>query len=375
MYWCIIFFNSEFKILIFTFVELPCKGLQGIYIVNKNRKIVISKKITTPTVAVIGGGSWATALVKILTESDVKIKWWVRSKETANYIKNFNHNPNYLSDVQLNPKKVKVDTNILKVIDNVDYIILCVPSAFLKATLEPITPQMLRGTSIVSAIKGLVPGENVLISEYLENKYFVDAEDILCIGGPCHSEEVAQEKQSFLTVACEDYTNALKFAQLLNCRYVKTHCLTDIYGVEYCAILKNIIAIASGIARGLNYGDNFQAVLVANAMQEVKRFLDGTKPVQRDLNDSAYLGDLLVTCYSQFSRNRTFGNMIGRGYTVKSAQVEMSMVAEGYYGAKSIVDLNKKYEIDLPICKSVYNILYEKINPTIEYQILKSIMR
>jgi glycerol-3-phosphate dehydrogenase (NAD(P)+) len=336
---------------------------------------VISKKITTPTVAVIGGGSWATAIVKILSENDVKIKWWVRSKETVTYIKSFNHNPNYLSDVQINTKKVKVDNNIVRVVDGADYVILCVPSAYLKAALEPVTPQMLRGVSVVSAIKGLVPGENMLISDYMEQKYYIDAEDILCIGGPCHSEEVALEKQSFLTVACEDYTNALKFAQLLNCRFVKTHCLTDIYGVEYSAILKNIIAIASGIARGLNYGDNFQAVLVSNAMQEVKRFLDTTKPANRDMNDSAYLGDLLVTCYSQFSRNRTFGNMIGRGYTVKSAQIEMNMVAEGYYGSKCIMDLNKKHEIDLPICRSVYHILYEKINPIIEFQILKSVLR
>ncbi len=336
---------------------------------------MIAKRISQPSIAVIGGGSWATALVKILSENDVKIKWWLRNKEVVSHIKNFQHNPNYLSDIQINTKKVKPDSSILKVLEDVDYVILAVPAAFLKDALTGVTHEHFKGVSVVSAIKGMIPHENMLISEYIEEKYYVHPSDILAIAGPCHSEEVALEKQSFLSIACADYTNALKFSQLLNCRFVKTHCLTDIYGVEYVAMIKNIIAIASGITHGMNYGDNFQAVLVSNAMQEIKRFIEKVHPQQRDLNDSAYLGDLLVTAYSQFSRNRTFGNMIGRGYSVKSAQVEMNMIAEGYYAVKCINEVNKKHEVDMPICKAVYNILYEKISPSIEIQILKSILR
>ena len=235
---------------------------------------------------------------------------------------------------------------------------------------------MLRGKTIVSAIKGIIPGENLLISDYLEREYGVYPPDYCVIAGPCHSEEIAMEKQSFLTVACQEYDTAFQFSTTLNCRYVKTQLNTDVVGVEYAAIMKNVYAIACGIAKGLNYGDNFQAVLVSNAMQEMKRFLDAVKPLNsRDLNASAYLGDLVVTAYSQFSRNRTFGNMVGHGYSVKSAQMEMNMVAEGYYGTKCINEVNKKFVVDLPICKAVYNILYEKITPVTEFEILKNLLR
>jgi glycerol-3-phosphate dehydrogenase (NAD(P)+) len=334
------------------------------------------KRNSIPTIAVIGGGSWATALVKILSENDLKIKWWMRNKEAVLHIKNYGHNPNYLSDVYINTRKVKVDTSIIKTIEGVQTIILAVPSAFLEETLAPLSKENFKGVQVVSAIKGIVPNENVLVSEFIEKKFFVHESDILVIGGPCHSEEVALEKQSYLTIACKDYTSALSFSQYLNCRFVKTHCLTDIYGMEYAAVLKNIYSIACGITHGLNFGDNFQAVIVSNAMQEIKRFLDLKCPqLNRDLNDSAYLGDLLVTCYSQFSRNRTFGSMIGRGYSVRSAQIEMRMIAEGYYAVKCIHEIIKKEEIDMPICNAVYNILYEKISPSVEIQILKSLIR
>ncbi|MFQ3574957.1 MAG: NAD(P)H-dependent glycerol-3-phosphate dehydrogenase [Cytophagales bacterium] len=337
---------------------------------------MIARKISVPTVAVIGGGSWATALVKILSENDLKVKWWMRNKEAVSHIKNYGHNPHYLSDVHINTRKVKVDSSIIKTMEGVETVILAVPAAFVKEALEPLNKEHFKGVQVVSAVKGMIPGENLLISEFIEKKYFVHETDLLAIGGPCHSEEVALEKQSFLTIACKDYTNGLAFSQFLNCRFVKTHCLTDIYGMEYASILKNIYSIACGISHGLNFGDNFQAVLVSNAMQEMKRFLDAKCPQSnRDLNDSAYLGDLLVTCYSQFSRNRTFGGMIGRGYSVKSAQLEMRMVAEGFYAVKCVHEVNKKLEIDMPICKAVYNILYEKISPSVEIQILKSVLR
>ncbi len=340
-----------------------------------NLEALITKKVDITTIAVIGGGSWATALVKILSESDVKIKWWLRDKEYVEHIKHFQHNPKYLSDVQINLKKVKPDYNIQRVMSGVDYVILAVPAAFLKQTLTPLTKEHFKGVSVISAIKGIIPGDNDLITDYIEENFIVDQSDIMVIGGPCHSEEVALEKQSYLTVAGHDYDNAMRFAQHLNCRFVKTHVIRDVYGVEYSAIIKNIVSIASGITHGLNNGDNFQAVLVSNALQEIKRFLDAVHPMNRDLNDSAYLGDLLVTSYSQFSRNRTFGNMIGHGYSVRSAQLEMNMVAEGYYAVKCMKEINKKYDIEMPICDFVYNILYEKINPAVEVQILKSILR
>jgi glycerol-3-phosphate dehydrogenase (NAD(P)+) len=332
--------------------------------------------LTKTNIAVLGGGSWATAIVKILSEKEVKINWWMRNKEAVNHIKTYHHNPSYLSDVTINFKKVKPDTNIQKVIEDAHVIVLAVPSAFLKEVLKPLTSADLRGKTIVSAIKGIVPGENLLISDYLEREYGVYPADYCTIVGPCHSEEIAMEKQSYLTVACQDYDTAFQFSTLLNCRYVKTQLNIDVVGVEYAAIMKNVYAVACGIARGLNYGDNFQAVLVSNAMQEIKRFLDVVKPMStRDVNASAYLGDLVVTAYSQFSRNRTFGTMVGHGYSVKSAQMEMNMIAEGFYGTKCINEMNKQYFVDLPICKAVYNIVYEKISPAVEFEILKNLMR
>lgn len=336
----------------------------------------INKQISSTTVAVIGGGSWATALVKILSENDVKIKWWLRKKEYVQHIKKFAHNPTHLSDVQINLKKVKPDTNLKAVITDANFVILASPAAFLREILNELPADAFRGKVVVSAIKGLIPVLHETVADYLEREFNVPETEFCLIGGPCHSEEVAQEKQSYLTVACKDFSNAIQFSNLLNCRFVKTHCLTDVYGVEYAAIMKNIIALASGIAHGLGYGDNFQAVLITNAMQEIKRFIDTIAPQQqRDLNDSAYWGDLLVTAYSTFSRNRTFGNMIGRGYSVKAAQMEMNMIAEGYYATKSMHEILKRYEVEMPITNAVYNILYEKVSPTIEIQILQNLLR
>lgn len=323
-------------------------------------------------IAVIGGGSWATALVKILSEKDLKIKWWLRNKESVNYIKKFGHNPNYLSDIQINLKKVKPDTNISKVLENTSVVIFAVPSAFLRPVLNEISPKALVGKTVVSAIKGMVPSDNCLITDYIHRHFEVPLEKLCIIAGPCHSEEIAMERYSYLTLGCEHPEQAEFVADLLRCRFVKTQAATDLYGIEYSAIMKNIFAVAAGIANGLNYGDNFRSVLIANAMQEIKRFLDTVYPCERDLNHSAYLGDVLVTAYSQFSRNRTFGNMIGRGYSVKSAQMEMNMIAEGYYAVHSIHEINKEYKVEMPIVRAVHNILYEKISPAVEFEILKA---
>jgi glycerol-3-phosphate dehydrogenase (NAD(P)+) len=254
-------------------------------------------------------------------------------------------------------------------------VILAVPAAFVQEALAGLPADTFQNKILVSAVKGMIPHQNLLVTDYLEQAFGVPASHQCVIAGPCHAEEVALEKQSYLTIGSHDLMHATECCQLLRNRYVKASPLDDIDGIEYCAVLKNIIALACGIAHGLGYGDNFQAVLVSNAMQEIARFLHAVMPVTRDLNGSAYLGDLLVTAYSQFSRNRTFGNMIGRGYTVKSAQVEMNMVAEGYYAVESIQAMNKTLKVKMPIAEAVYRILYEKVSPALELEMLKEKFR
>ena len=322
-----------------------------------------------PKIAVIGGGSWATALVKILSNNLKDIYWWMRNKESVEHIKKYHHNPNYIRSVEFDLKKLKVSTDLNEIISGSDILIFAVPSAFLKETLEK-NPQELKDKIIFSAIKGIVPEDNVIVGEFFHNRYKIPYKNIGVISGPCHAEEVAMEKLSYLTIACQDIKKAKLMASNLECRYIKTSVSDDIYGTEYAAVLKNIIAIASGICNGLGYGDNFQAVLISNGIQEIKRFVDTVHPIARDIKDSVYLGDLLVTAYSQFSRNRTFGNMIGKGYSVKSAQVEMNMIAEGYFAVKCIKEVNKKHKVNMPVTDAVYNILYERISPVIEMKIL-----
>ncbi len=335
----------------------------------------LKKKIPTQ-IAVIGGGSWATALVKILSENQVKIKWWIRRKSDVEFIRKYNHNPSYLTDVAINPRKVKTYSKMADALQGVEFIILAVPAAFIPATLKDLNKKHFEGKKIVSAIKGMIPEENLLVTDWIERAFDLPVGQTCVIAGPCHAEEVALEKQSYLTIASPNLPVAQSFANLLNCRFLQAHAIEDLYGVEYCAVIKNIIAIACGITRGLGFGDNFQAVLVSNAMQEIKIFLDAVYPrSNRDLNNSGYLGDLLVTAYSQFSRNRTFGNMIGRGYSVKSAQMEMNMIAEGYYAVRSIYFISKQHNIQLPIINAVYNTVYEKANPLAEMNLLKEFLK
>jgi glycerol-3-phosphate dehydrogenase (NAD(P)+) len=325
---------------------------------------------------VIGGGSWATALVKILSENQVKIKWWIRRKADVDFIRKYNHNPSYLTDVAINPRKVKTYNKMSEALNGVEYIILAIPAAFIPATLKDLNKKHFEGKKVVSAIKGMIPEENLLVTDWLTREFNLPIGQTCVIAGPCHAEEVALEKQSYLTIASPNIEVAKSFANLLNCRFLQANAIADLYGVEYCAVIKNIIAIACGITRGLGFGDNFQAVLVSNAMQEIKIFLDEIYPKEnRDLNNSGYLGDLLVTAYSQFSRNRTFGNMIGRGYSVKSAQIEMNMIAEGYYAVRSIYLISKQHHLKLPIIDAVYHIVYEKTNPLIEMNTLKGSLK
>jgi glycerol-3-phosphate dehydrogenase (NAD(P)+) len=323
-----------------------------------------------PAVSVIGGGSWATAIVKILSNNVDKINWWVRSKETVDFVQKYHHNPAYLSDVQIDTKKVNVTNDLKSSLAEAGIIILAVPSAFLKPTLEKCKAEDFENKIVFSAIKGIVPDDLLIVGEFLNKKYKVPIEKIGVITGPCHAEEVAMERLSYLTLASKNTDNAAQLAAMMNCRYIKTNISDDIYGTEYSAVLKNVIAIASGICHGVGYGDNFQAVLISNAISEIKRFVNAVHPIDRDINDSAYLGDLLVTAYSSFSRNRMFGTMIGKGYSVKFAQLEMNMVAEGYYATKCIHELNKKYKVNMPITSAVYHIVYEKISPRVEMKLL-----
>ena len=335
----------------------------------------IRKKQPTQ-IAVLGGGSWATAIIKMLSENNVKVRWWIRKKSDADYIKKYHHNPNYLSDILVNPRKVKTFHRMTDAMMGAEYVIIAVPAAFIPDSLKILNRSHFEGKRVVSAIKGMIPNENLLVTDWVEKNFGVSQSRMCVIAGPCHAEEVALEKQSYLTIASPSFSCASDFANLLNCRFIQASAITDLYGVEYCAVMKNIIAMACGITHGLGYGDNFQAVMVSNAMQEIKSFLDAVYPeATRDLNGSGYLGDLLVTAYSQFSRNRTFGNMIGRGYSVRAVQMEMNMIAEGYYAVKSIYEINLKYKATMPITTALYKILYEKMSPQAEVNELRKSLR
>lgn len=308
--------------------------------------------------AVIGGGSWATAIAKMLCVNLPEISWYMRNEAAIEHIKAYKHNPNYLSSVEFDNKKLKLTNDINEAVAYADYIIFAIPSAFLNAELEKLTVS-LKDKIIFSAIKGIVPETSLIVGEHFHYKYDIPYYNIGVITGPCHAEEVALERLSYLTIACGDPDKASIVAKNLSGNYIKAKISDDIIGTEYAAMLKNIYSIAAGIAHGLGYGDNFQSVIMSNAIREMKKFIKKVHKMKRNINDSAYLGDLLVTGYSVFSRNRMFGNMIGKGYTVKSAQMEMSMVAEGYYAVKSAYKLNQGYGAKTPIIDAVYSILYE----------------
>lgn len=321
-------------------------------------------------IAVIGGGSWATANVKMLCNNVDCVNWWMRSKENVEHIRQYHHNPRYLSSVEFEPEKIHVSTDLTDIIERSDILVMAIPAAFLMDVFHGKSFKDMERKLIFSAIKGIVPEYHSIPARFFHKQFNIPYDSIGIISGPCHAEEVALEKLSYLTIACQDENNAQFMADKLACRYIKTSISDDIFGTELSAVLKNVYALASGIYHGLGYGDNFQAVLMANAIQEIERFVDAVNPIHRDVKSSAYLGDLLVTSYSQFSRNRTFGNMIGKGYSVKSAQIEMDMIAEGYYAVKSIVAMNEKFNVDIPIVEAVYRVIYENISPVIEMRLL-----
>ena len=309
-------------------------------------------------IGVVGNGSWATALIKILTEkSDIEVYWWMRDEESVNYIKEFHHNPKYLSSAELPGDRIFPTCDLNDCLKKSEWVLLAVPSAFLGKTLAQV--ELPKDKKYITAIKGIEPQSKLVVAEYLQQEHQIPLQQICLISGPCHAEEVALEKLSYLTVSALNDELATELSELLRGRYIKVMQTRDLIGAEYASVLKNIYAIGSGIAHGLNYGDNFQAVFVSYAIREMKAFLHALHQENRDVKESAYLGDLLVTCYSQFSRNRTFGNMLGKGYSVKSAQLEMNMVAEGYYATDLVYQKAIEIELDMPIVRAVHEIAYQ----------------
>lgn len=325
-------------------------------------------------IAIIGGGSWATAIAKMVLTNADSINWYLRRDDRIEDFKRLGHNPAYLTSVQFDINNINFSSDINEMVENADTLIFVTPSPYLKLHLKKLKTKI-KDKFIVTAIKGIVPEENIIVSEYFQDKYKVPKKNIAVISGPCHAEEVALERLSYLTIGCQDIEKAKAFAQFLTGPYIKTSVSEDVSGIEYASVLKNIYAIAAGICTGLNYGDNFQAILVSNAIKEMHRFLATVNPMEREVDDSVYLGDLLVTAYSNFSRNRVFGTMIGKGYSVKSAQIEMEMVAEGYYGTKCIKEINRHLHVNMPIADAMYNILYERIAPSIEIKLLTDSFR
>jgi len=309
-------------------------------------------------VLVIGGGSWATALAKILSQNSNMLLWWMRNEDSIEHLKKFSHNPKYLQSAEFDMTKIQLSSNLGQLIDEADIVIIAIPAAFIHETLKDISEQSFKGKLVFSAVKGMIPEYNSIPARYFHTFYNIPYEQIGIICGPCHAEEIAMERLSYLTVACPEQKPADLMASLLSCRYIKTSVSDDLFGTEFSAILKNVYALACGISAGLGYGDNFQAVLISNSIREIEKFIDTAHPIHRDTKTSPYLGDLLVTAYSKFSRNRLFGFMIGKGYSVKTAQMEMNMIAEGYYAVNSLMKLKEEFDVEMPILNCVYQILY-----------------
>ena len=310
-------------------------------------------------IAIIGSGSWATALAKIVMHNAPDINWYIRKQETIDEFIEIRRNPNHLEWAYFDVSRIHFSADINAVIEQSDLLVLAVPSPYLKQSLNDIKVDMSQ-KMVISAVKGMIPDENLLVTEYMHQYFHVPKENLGVIAGPCHAEEIALERLSYLTVGCKDMQKAIEWSKLFDTPYVRTTPSNDVEGLEYASVMKNIYAIAAGICKSLHYGDNFQAVLLTNAMHEMIRFTKAKADIQRDITDSGYLGDVLVTAYSNFSRNRQFGQMIGMGYSVKAAQTEMEMVAEGYYGTKAIWLANQDVQVDLPIVEAVYQILYNR---------------
>lgn len=318
-----------------------------------------------------GGGSWATALVKILTDNGHHVVWWIRNEDNIEYIRKHGHNGRYLRAAALQLDRISFHSDLRSAFAESQAAVFAIPAAFLAETLKNAPREWFRTGRVISAIKGIEPGSRLIISEYFRKEFDVPEENLAAIAGPCHAEEVAQELTAYLTVGSHNQELASEIAGWLARPNILTQTVEDLDGVEYAAVLKNIYAIATGIASGIGTGDNFRAVLVSTAAREMREFLNHVFPLERDILHSVYIGDLLVTCYSQFSRNRTFGNMLGHGYSVRSAQLEMNMIAEGYYAAKCVWEIAREAGLELPIADAVYRVIYEQVAPRIEFRLLK----
>lgn len=324
--------------------------------------------------AIIGGGSWATAIAKIVIDHTHHLGWYMRRDDRIEDFRRLGHNPAYLTSVHFDVDEIFFSSDINKIVEAYDTLVFVTPSPYLKSHLKKLKTRI-KDKFIITAIKGIVPDENLVCSEYFHRVYDVPYDNLAVIGGPSHAEEVALQRLSYLTVGCADQEKAQAFTEVLSSEFIKTKVASDVLGIEYSSVLKNVYAIAAGICSGLKYGDNFQAVLISNAVQEMNRFMTAVNPIERNVYDSVYLGDLLVTGYSNFSRNRTFGSMIGKGYSVKSAQIEMEMIAEGFFGTKCMKEKNRHHHVNMPILDAVYNILYERISPQIEIKLLTDSFR
>jgi glycerol-3-phosphate dehydrogenase (NAD(P)+) len=308
---------------------------------------------------IIGAGSWATALCKIFSDAGIEVIWWFHREEDALSFPETGHNPRYLSDVDFSSRNVKAETSLEIAIEAADLILIAVPSAYVASVLHKLSPRLFEGKRVITSVKGILPEHLMLVTDFLVSAFQLPKEQLAVIAGPCHAEEVALEKQSYLTVASSSPVFSLQLKNLMESRYISVKTSEDPDGVEWAAVLKNVYAIACGVCHGQGFGDNFQAVLVSNAMQEMQVFLDAFLPGKRNTLESAYLGDLLVTAYSTFSRNRTFGNMVGRGYSIRAAQLELGMVAEGYHAIKALHQIREKLQLKLPIAETMYSVMYE----------------
>lgn len=342
-------------------------------------------------VSIIGSGSWATALAKLVTENGSPLHWWVRNTTTLDHLKKRRHNPQYLSSVYFNPDQLVVDTDVCRIVEAADVVVIAVPSAYVIDTLAPLPADAFAGKKVVSAVKGILPQDNLLLNDYLKLNFDLPLSDYFTIMGPCHAEEVAAEKLSYLTFSGQDESTTAAIAACFATSYLNTVVNHDVYGVQYAAVLKNIYALGAGMAHGLDYGDNFLSVLIANCADEMAGFLRavGIQHVEVGVHDAAdvaggrkspnyaasvYLGDLLVTCYSPYSRNRTFGNMIGKGYAVKTAQLELNMVAEGYNASRCIFQVNQQIGFQMPIAETLYRILWENVKPAEGFNQIEQIL-
>jgi glycerol-3-phosphate dehydrogenase (NAD(P)+) len=335
---------------------------------NKLKVLHLQKKWK---VAVLGSGSWATALVKILTENKRKVSWYVRNNESSIKIKKHGINPKYLNSLKLKTKRLNIGCDINKIVEEVNVIIVAIPSVYAFKELNKINIDVSEKI-FISAVKGVLPEKMQILGNFFHDHFKISYNQIGVISGPCHAEEIAMEKLSYLTFSCPNSTNAKVISKWLRCKYVRVSISGDITGTEYAAMLKNCYAIAAGAAHGLGYGDNFMSVLMSSSIREMKKFIKNIYKMKRNINNSAYLGDLLVTGYSSFSRNRKLGVMLGKGYDVKDALLEMDMIAEGYYGSKSAFQINKKFKSNTPILDTVYTIMYEKTNAKKAFKKLES---